>query len=83
MGLGTRSRIAVAATVLCGTALLAPATPAAAAYTECVPDHCDTLVEYFSDATYTYRVGERAGEICGSIEWGEITDYARYFERTC
>ncbi len=83
MKLGTRSRIAIATAVLATAPLLAAAAPAGAAYPICQPDHCDTLVVYYSDATYTVRVGEYGSEVCGYIEWGYRTQYAKGFRRYC
>jgi hypothetical protein len=81
--LGTRSRIAIAAAVLSGGALLAPASSSATSIPQCVPDHCDSLIRYFSDATYTHLVGEQAGEVCGVVDWGEQTQYIKHIWRTC
>jgi hypothetical protein len=83
MKLATRSRIAVAAAVLATGALLGPAAPAGATYPICEPDHCDTLIEYYSDATYTVRVGEYGSEVCGYVEWGQVTQYSKGFRRYC
>jgi hypothetical protein len=79
----TRSRIAIAAAVLATGALLGPAAPATAAYPICMPDHCDTLVRYFSDASYSQLVGEYGSEVCGYVEWGTQTDYVRTVRRYC
>ena len=83
MRLGARSRIALATTVLAISTLMGPATSAGAAYPICEPDHCDTLIMYYSDATYTVRVGEYGSEVCGYIEWGSRTQYAKGFRRYC
>ena len=83
MTLGTRSRIAIAAAVLSGGALLAPAAPATATITPCTVDHCDFLIEYYSDATKTVRVGEHEDGPCGYIDWGQVTQYVSRFQRTC
>lgn len=83
MTLGTRSRIAIAAVVLSGGALLAPAAPATAVITPCTIDNCDVLTEYYSDATKTVRVGEYEDGPCGYIQWGQVTNYVKTFRRTC
>jgi hypothetical protein len=75
----------VAAAVLLAGTLLVPASSAGALgpTPQCVPDHCQTLVEYYSDATYTTRVGEYEDGPCGSIDWGEQTSYIKRFWVTC
>jgi hypothetical protein len=82
MKLGTRSRVALAAVALSSGALLAPAAPAAAS-SPCVPDHCDLLYIYYSDASLTHEVGESAHGFCGDIEQGVHTEYYRVIRRTC
>jgi hypothetical protein len=83
MKLGIRSRTAIVAAVLSTGALLAPAAPATASITPCTPDNCDTLFEYYSDATYTVRVGEYEDGPCGYIDSGQQTQYVRTFRRVC
>lgn len=83
MTLSVRSRIALATAALASTTLLGPAAPAGAAYPICEPDHCDTLVVFYSDATYSVRVGEYGSEVCGYIEWGQTTQYSKGFRRYC
>jgi len=82
MTLGTRARVALAAAVLSGGALLAPAVPAAAS-SPCVPDHCDLLYVYYSDASLTHEVGEYADGFCGYVDQGVRTEYYRAIRRTC
>ena len=87
MKLGTRSRIAIAATVLATGALLGPAAEAGTTLPypppQCMEDHCDMLIQYYSDATYTVRVGEYGSEVCGYIEWGQVTEFRKGFRRYC
>jgi hypothetical protein len=83
MKLGTRSRIAVAAAVLSTGALLGPIAPAAATYPQCVPDHCDSVAVYYSDATYTTMVGVFGGDACGEMAWGVTSPYLKHVWRTC
>ncbi|HST50202.1 hypothetical protein [Jatrophihabitans sp.] len=83
MKLGTRSRIAIAAAVLSGGALLAPAAPATAVITPCNPDNCDTLYEYYSDSTKTVLVGEWEDGPCGYVNWGQETSYVRRIVKKC
>lgn len=83
MHLGTRSRIAIAAAVLSGGALLAPAAPATAVITPCTPDNCDTVYMYYSDSTKTVKVGEWEDGPCGYVNWGQETQYVKTFRRTC
>lgn len=82
MKLGTRSRIALAAVVLSGGALLAPAGQATAS-SPCVPDHCDLLYIYYSDASLTHEVGESEHGFCADFEQGVRTEYYRVVRRTC
>jgi hypothetical protein len=42
-----------------------------------------SLVEYYSDATYTVRVGEFEDGPCGYVDWGQQTQYAKHYWRTC
>ena len=82
--LGTRSRIAIAAAMLSGGALLAPAAPAAALKTDCGTfTYCDTLIVYYSDSTKTYVVGEYENGPCGQVNWGQKTSYLERIHRTC
>ena len=83
MMLATRSRIAIGAALLAAGALLGPAAPAGATYPICEPDHCDSVVMYYSDATYTVRVGEYADGPCGYVEWGQQTEYTKIVRRYC
>lgn len=84
MNLGTRSRIAIAATVLGAGALLAPAGPAGAIYPEgCTADTCDMYYRYYSDSTKTVVVGEFEDGPCGQINWGVQTRYQQHFVRRC
>lgn len=84
MKLGARPRIAIAAVVLSGAALLAPAAPAGATRTPCVaPYRCDTLYMYYSDATKTYLVGEYENGPCGQVNWGQQTAYVQREIRFC
>jgi hypothetical protein len=70
--------------VLAASALIGPASQATAGgITPCNPDNCDTLFEYYSDATYTIRVGEYEDGPCGYIDSGQHTQYVRAFRRTC
>jgi hypothetical protein len=83
MKLGTRSRIAIATAVLATAPLLGAAAPAGATYPICQPDNCDILIEYYSDATFTVRVGEYEDGPCGYVNWGEMTEYHKSFRRYC
>ncbi len=67
----------------CNPAGAGSASQAPAAIVQCLPDHCDFLVEYYSDATYTVRVGEFEGGPCGYIDWGQHTSFTKHFQRTC
>ncbi len=62
---------------------MAPAAPATAGITPCNPDNCDTLIEYYSDATRTVLVGEYGSEVCGYVQWGQETQYVRAIRRIC
>jgi hypothetical protein len=64
-------------------ALLATSASAGLQPPPCTPDHCDSLVEYYSDATYTVRVGEFEDGPCGYVDWGRQTHYAKHYWRTC
>jgi hypothetical protein len=83
MMLGARSRIAIAAAVLSSGALLAPASPAAATKTPCTFQYCDTLIQYYSDSTKTYLVGEYENGPCGQVNWGQQTAYVERILRRC
>jgi hypothetical protein len=84
MRLGTRSRIAIAAAVLSGSALLAPTNPAAALYPEgCTPDTCDLYQRFYSDSTKTVVVGEFEDGPCGQVNWGVQTMYQVHVVRRC
>jgi hypothetical protein len=66
--------MAISAAVLTIGALLSTSSPATA--TEyCSVDTCDFWYTFYSDATYTVVVGEFTTEICGSVDWGERTQY--------
>jgi hypothetical protein len=81
MKLATRSRIAIAATVLATGALLTPAAPAAAE--PCYLDSCDIVTEYYSDASLTTIVGEHEDGVCGYTDWGVQTPYWRTYQDRC
>ncbi|HEX8093934.1 hypothetical protein [Jatrophihabitans sp.] len=83
MKLGARSRIVIGAAVLAAGTLLGPSAPASATYPICQPDTCDMLIEYYSDATFTVRVGEYEDGPCGYVNWGEMTQYSKSFRRYC
>lgn len=84
MKLGIPPRTAIAAAVLAScAALLGPSAPAGAAYPVCQPDNCDVFIRYYSDATYTVRVGEYGTEVCGYVNWGEMTEYSTSIRRYC
>lgn len=50
---------------------------------QCTPDNCDTLIEYYSDATFTVRVGEFEDGPCGQLDSGMHTSYYKTFRRIC
>ena len=52
MKLGTRSLIAISAAVLAAGTLLGANAPAAVTSPACQPDHCDTLVQYYSHQVF-------------------------------
>ena len=83
MKLGTRSRIAIATAVLATGTLVGPAGSAMATYPYCTPGHCDTVVQYFSDATKSHIVGEYGGEVCPFAGWGVETQYMRRITIYC
>ncbi|MEO6703750.1 MAG: hypothetical protein ABI140_17565 [Jatrophihabitantaceae bacterium] len=89
-------KLALGSAALAGLALLAPTasavtptkvTPAAvvapATIPQCTPDNCDSLIEYYSDATYTVRVGEYEDGPCGQLDNGVHTEYYKVFRRYC
>ncbi|MGI8666510.1 MAG: hypothetical protein ACR2N4_10830 [Jatrophihabitans sp.] len=77
------TRTALVAAAVTAGALLSPALPAQAGIPQCTVDHCDVLIEYYSDATYTVRVGEYEDGPCGQVDNGVHTSYARTFRQYC
>lgn len=71
---GTRFRIAITAAIFTLGTLLSTSSPATAGE-YCGADNCDVWYTFYSDATYTVVVGEFTTEVCGSVDWGERTQY--------
>ncbi len=78
-----RQLIKAAAAAVFAGALLVPASSADAVVQPCVAGHCDSVVEFWSDATHTVRVGEYEDGDCGYVNWGVQTQYVTHWWRTC
>ncbi len=77
-----RTVATLAAAVLISAAL-SPVASASATTPQCVPDHCDFLLVYYTDSTYTTWVGQFEDGPCGQIDYGVRTSFVKRFQRTC